>query len=149
MHRNFTYLFAKIHENFQSFNMLFSIGQGCWIACNLTCYNHDNCIISMYSVYLYMFLAFQLLKFIWERKMVMRSRPLYSLGNSLFSDIFINYLFCCDCHDHGDRAVSMQPWIRLTLYNPNQCKFLNYVTHFLVVIFHQKALAILHSWVAH
>ena len=148
MHRNFTYLFAKIHENFQSFNMFFSIGQGRRIACNLTCYNHDNCIISMYSVYLYMFLAFQLLKFIWKRKMVMRYRPLYSLGNSLFSDILLIIYFVVIVMI-TDRAVSMQPWIRLTLYNPNQCKFSNYVTHFLVVIFSSKALAILHSWVAH
>ena len=66
----------------------------------------------------------------------------------LFSVILIIYL-CVVIIMITDRAVSMQPWIRLTLYNPNQCKFLNYVTHFLVVIFHQKALAILHSWVAH
>ena len=67
----------------------------------------------------------------------MRYRPLYSLGNSLFSDILLIIYFVVIVMI-TDHAVFMQPWIRLTLYNPNQCKFLNYVTHFLVVVFHQK-----------
>ena len=42
-------------------------------------------------LYISVFLVFQLFDF--ERKMVMRYRPLYSLGNSLFSDLFIRFIY--------------------------------------------------------
>ena len=48
-----------------------------------------------------------------------RHRPLYSLGNSVFSNLF-SFLFKMIFMIIVCRAVyKIQPWIRLTLYNPN------------------------------
>ena len=106
--------------------MFSSIGQGRQIACNLTCYKHDNCINSQISVYLYVFLAFSIVKIRFGRGNGDEIQASIQPGKLfLFSNILFIYLFCCDCHDHRDCAVSIQPRIRLTLYNSNQCKFLN------------------------